>query len=453
MHPTSGRSAVRVRRTARGPIGAVSRSFSTYTETQTAYRLNNLGSNPPTFSASASGVPSGWSSSRQTPSSSNRYEWRISRTRPTDGSWSNWGSITVVSTYTETQTAYRLNNLGSNPPTFSASASGVPSGWSSSRQTPSSSNRYEWRISRTRPTDGSWSNWGSITVVSTYTETQTAYRLNNLGSNPPTFSASASGVPSGWSSSRQTPSSSNRYEWRISRTRPTDGSWSNWGSRTVVSTYTETQTAYRLNNLGSNPPTFSASASGVPSGWSSSRQTPSSSNRYEWRISRTRPTDGSWSNWGSRTVVSTYTETQTAYRLNNLGSNPPTFSASASGVPSGWSSSRQTPSSSNRYEWRISRTRPTDGSWSNWGSRTVVSTYTETQTAYRLNNLGSNPPTFSASASGVPSGWSSSRQTPSSSNRYEWRISRTRPTDGSWSPVGVVSRSFLPTPRRRRRIG
>ena len=417
---------------------------STYTETQTAYRLNNLGSNPPTFSASASGVPSGWSSSRQTPSSSNRYEWRISRTRPTDGSWSNWGRITVFSTYTETQTAYRLHISGTTAPTFSASASSVPSGWSSSRQTPtSSSNRYEWQISRTRPTSGSWSNWGSATVVSTYTETQTAYRLNNLGSNPPTFSASASGVPSGWSSSRQTPTSSNRYEWRISRTRPTDGSWSNWGSITVVSTYTETQTAYRLNNLGSNPPTFSASASGVPSGWSSSRQTPSSSNRYEWRISRTRPTDGSWSNWGSRTVVSTYTETQTAYRLNNLGSNPPTFSASASGVPSGWSSSRQTPSSSNRYEWRISRTRPTDGSWSNWGSRTVVSTYTETQTAYRLNNLGSNPPTFSASASGVPSGWSSSRQTPSSSNRYEWRISRTRPTDGSWSNWG--SRTVVST--------
>ena len=417
---------------------------STYTETQTAYRLNNLGSNPPTFSTTASGVPSGWSSSRLTPSSSNRYEWRISRTRPTDGSWSNWGSITVVSTYTETQTAYRLNNLGSNPPTFSASASGVPSGWSSSRQTPSSSNRYEWRISRTRPTDGSWSNWGSITVFSTYTETQTAYRLHISGTTAPTFSASASSVPSGWSSSRQTPtSSSNRYEWQISRTRPTSGSWSNWGSATVVSTYTETQTAYRLNNLGSNPPTFSASASSVPTGWSLLRQTPSSSNRYEWRISRTRPTDGSWSNWGSRTVVSTYTETQTAYRLNNLGSNPPTFSASASGVPSGWSSSRQTPSSSNRYEWRISRTRPTDGSWSNWGSRTVVSTYTETQTAYRLNNLGSNPPTFSASASGVPSGWSSSRQTPSSSNRYEWRISRTRPTDGSWSNWG--SRTVVST--------
>ena len=416
--------------------------FSTYTERQTAYRLHISGTMAPTFSASASSVPSGWSSSRQTPTSTYApYEWQISRTRPTDGSWSSWGSATVFSTYTERQTAYRLHISGTMAPTFSASASSVPSGWSSSRQTPTSTYApYEWQISRTRPTDGSWSSWGSATVFSTYTERQTAYRLHISGTMAPTFSASASSVPSGWSSSRQTPTSTYApYEWQISRTRPTDGSWSNWGSITVFSTYTETQTAYRLNNLGSNPPTFSTTASGVPSGWSSSRQTPSSSNRYEWRISRTRPTDGSWSNWGSITVVSTYTETQTAYRLNNLGSNPPTFSASASGVPSGWSSSRQTPSSSNRYEWRISRTRPTDGSWSNWGSITVVSTYTETQTAYRLNNLGSNPPTFSASASSVPTGWSLLRQTPTSSNRYEWSINRTRPAGGSWSSWGSAS--------------
>ena len=88
------------------------------------------------------------------------YEWRISRTRPTGGSWSNWGGATVVRTYTARQSAYRWNNSSSNPPTFSATTRGVPSGWSSSRQTPVSTVPYEWRVSRTRPTGGSWSNWG-----------------------------------------------------------------------------------------------------------------------------------------------------------------------------------------------------------------------------------------------------------------------------------------------------
>ena len=412
---------------------------STYTERQTAFRLHMSGTTAPTFTASASGVPSGWSSSRQTPNPHARYEWRISRTRPAGGSWSNWGSATVVSTYTERQTAFRLHMSGTTAPTFTASASGVPSGWSSSRQTPNPHARYEWRISRTRPAGGSWSNWGSATVVSTYTERQTAFRLHTSGTTAPTFTASASGVPSGWSSSRQTPNPHERYEWRISRTRPAGGSWSNWGSATVVSTYTERQTAFRLHTSGTTAPTFTASASGVPSGWSSSRQTPNPHERYEWRISRTRPAGGSWSNWGSATVVSTYTERQTAFRLHTSGTTAPTFTASASGVPSGWSSSRQTPNPHERYEWRISRTRPAGGSWSNWGSATVVSTYTERQTAFRLHTSGTTAPTFTASASGVPSGWSSSRQTPNPHERYEWRISRTRPAGGSWSNWGSAT--------------
>ena len=416
---------------------------STYTERQSAYRRNNSGSGPPTFSATASGVPTGWSSSRQTPTSSNRYEWKISRTRPAGESWSNWGGATVVSTYTERQYAYRVGNSGSTAPSFSASASGLPTGWSSSRQTPGPSVPYEWEISRTRPTGGSWSSWGSATVVSKYTERQSAYRRNNSGSGPPSFSASASGVPSGWSSSRQTPTSSNRYEWKISRTRPAGESWSNWGGATVVATYTERQYAYRVGNSGSTPPSFSASASGLPTGWSSSRRTPGPSVPYEWEISRTRPTGGSWSSWGSATVVSKYTERQSAYRRNNSGSGPPSFSATASGVPSGWSSSRQTPTSSNRYEWKISRTRPAGESWSNWGGATVVSRYTERQTAYQRNDSGTTAPAFSSTASGVPSGWSSSQPSATSSNRYVWRISRTRPAGGSWSSWGsatVVSR-------------
>ena len=57
-------------------------------------------------------------------------------------------------------------------------------------QTPISMAPYEWRIRRTRPTGGSWSNWGSATVVRTYTETQYAYKISASGSNAPSFSAS-----------------------------------------------------------------------------------------------------------------------------------------------------------------------------------------------------------------------------------------------------------------------
>ncbi len=407
--------------------------------TETAYRLHTSGTTPPSFTASASGVPSGWSSSRQTPNPHARYEWEISRTRPAGGAWSSWGSASVVSRYTERRTAYRLHTSGTTAPSFSASASGVPSGWSSSRQTPNPHARYEWEISRTRPTGGAWSSWGSATVVSTYTERRTAYRLHTSGTTAPSFSASASGVPSGWSSSRQTPNPHARYEWEISRSRPTGGAWSSWGSATVVSTYTERRTAYRLHTSGTTAPSFSATASGVPSGWSSSRQTPNPHARYEWEISRTRPTGGSWSSWGSATVVSTYTERRTAYRLHTSGTTAPSFTASASGVPSGWSSSRQTPNPHARYEWEISRTRPAGGSWSSWGSASVVSRYTERQTAYKRNDSSTTAPAFSSTASGTPYGWSSSQPSPTSSNRYVWQISRSRPAGGAWSSWGSAS--------------
>ena len=213
-----------------------------------------------------------------------------------DGDWHDGGWIEVddirffdsLPTKVETEYAYQLSASGSNAPSFSTiAASGLPTNWSSSRQTPISTAPYEWRISRTRLMGGSWSSWGSPIVVSTYTETAYAYRLHTSGTTAPTFSASASGVPSGWSSSRRTPYPHERYEWRISRTRPAGGSWSHWGSATVVRTYG--QSAYRLGTWYQPSLAFTVPVS---------RLRPGGSPRYEWRISRTRLTGGSGANGG-----------------------------------------------------------------------------------------------------------------------------------------------------------
>ena len=79
------------------------------------------------------------------------------------------------------------------------------------------------------------------------------------------------------------------------------------------------------------------------------------------------------------------------------------------------------------------------GGHSRWQSTTATATDTETEYAYRLHTSGTTAPTFTASASSVPTGWSSSRQTPTSSNRYEWQISRTRPTGGLVVQLGQCS--------------
>ncbi len=202
-------------------------------ETQSAYQISASGSNAPSFSATASGIPSGWSSSRQTPISTAPYEWRISRTRSAGGSWSNWGSATVVSTYPsppETQSAYQISASGSNAPSFSATASGIPSGWSSSRQTPVSAAPYEWRIRRTRPAGGSWSNWGSATVVNTLTastgirfEPNTATRHIDVGETISYTFPFPTGAVGSTSYSYSLPSGATRFLHSFSWTAPDRG--------------------------------------------------------------------------------------------------------------------------------------------------------------------------------------------------------------------------------------
>ncbi|MDE2741119.1 MAG: fibronectin type III domain-containing protein, partial [Gemmatimonadota bacterium] len=504
-------------------------------ETEYAYRLHTSGTTAPTFTASASTVPTGWSSSRQTPTSTARYEWQISRSRVGGGSWSPWSNAVVVSKYqVEIEYAYRASQTA---PLFDAVASGTPDNWSSSELTWTDAAPRVWRIERTRPSSGgTWSAWGNLekyserpaasatfylrasstpstpatqpgvtistpgdwqTTQPTATATQgvwttTANRAAGdtqwiftapTQETPPT-SGTAPGLPRNFAAdtgSPLTPGSIDldwdaptsggtptgyRVEYRFS-----SGSWllgatptltnaslilsradalyqfrvraensagnSGWVETTgTTSEPPETEHAYRLHTSGTTAPSFSASSSTVPTGWYSSRQTPTSTAPYEWRISRTRPAGGSWSNWGSATVVSKYTETEYAYRLHTSGTTAPSFTASASGVPSGWSSSRQTPNPHEHYEWRISRSRPAGESWSSWGDATVVSKYTERQTAFRLHTSGTTAPSFTASASGVPSGWSSSRQTPNSHEHYEWRISRSRPAGESWSSWG-----------------
>ena len=472
-------------------------------ETEPAYRLHTSGTTAPSFTASASTVPTGWYSSRQTPSSTAGYEWQISRSRVGGGSWSPWSNAVVVSKYqVETAYAYRASQTA---PLFDADASGTPDNWSSSELTWTDAAPRVWRIERTRPSSGgNWSAWGNLEKYSERPAASATFyrRASSAPSTPTTQTDIYLSTPSDWQTTpptatategvwtttvnraagdtqwiftaptQETPpdtvpvpgpvrnlsaeggsvSGSIAVSWdapntggsparyRVEYQRQGSAAWQAGGTTTQTSlsigdlvggsTYSlqvraensgghgswrsttatatngpETEYAYQLSASGSNAPSFTADASGLPTGWSSSRQTPTSTAPYEWQISRTRPAGGSWSNWGSATVVSTYPETEYAYQLSASGSNAPSFTADASGLPTGWSSSRQTPTSTAPYEWQISRTRPAGGSWSNWGSATVVSTYPETEYAYRLHTSGTTAPTFTASASTVPTGW------------------------------------------------
>ena len=130
----------------------------------------------------------------------------------------------------ETQSAYQISASGSNAPSFSATASGIPSGWSSSRQTPISTAPYEWRIRRTRPAGGSWSNWGSATVVNTLTastgirfEPNTATRHIDVGETISYTFPFPTGAVGSTSYSYSLPSGATRFLHSFSWTAPDRG--------------------------------------------------------------------------------------------------------------------------------------------------------------------------------------------------------------------------------------
>ena len=409
--------------------------------------------------------PPGWSSTRPSPDPYAPYVWQISRTRPTGGSWSNWGSATVVDTYTETQTAYQRNNSNSTAPTFSATASGVPSGWSSSRQTPTSSNRYEWRIRRTRADGrlvvqfGAVSRW-SIPTPSDSMRIGCTPRARRLRRSPRQRAASpAAGTRRGGRPLRRHPTSgvSAVRGRRVARgvvgavpgssiptprrRRPTGGITSARTRRRSAPPLVGCLLAGRRRDRRPRPVIATSGVSaargrraargpiGAVSRWSiptpsdsmrigctprarrhrrSPRRraaSPAAGTRRGGRPLRRRPTSGVSAVRGRRVargVVGavpgwSIPTPSDSMRIGSvlLAALRPRLARLPAGFPPAWQSSRQTPVSAAPYEWRIRRTRSAGGSWSNWGSATVIRTYEpppETQSAYRISASGSTAP-------------------------------------------------------------
>ena len=253
MRATSGKSAALDQRVGRGLAGAAPRSCL---RTPSAGRPIgcNVGHDRPfvhrvgKWRRRLAGRPRG-----RRPTGHARYEWQISRSRPTGRAWSSWGSASVVSRYTERQTAYKRNDSGTTAPAFSSTASGTPYGWSSSQPSPTSSNRYVWQISRSRPRVGR----GLVGVVPPLC-------LDTPSGRPPINATTPARRPRRSAAQPVARLMAGHRRRRVLRPAiatcgasvgrgRAGGSWSSWGSATVISTYTERQTAFRLQRRARPP--------------------------------------------------------------------------------------------------------------------------------------------------------------------------------------------------------
>ena len=136
----------------------------------------------------------------------------------------------------------------------------------------------------------------------------------------------------------------------------------------------DSRTVYRLS---ATTPTYTegnrASPFTVPSGWQSAELTAADATETLGAYSLTFVRAANTETYVPQDVVAITpvitTETEARYRLSNSNASPPSFAGSEI---SQWSSSRQTTTATNQYEWRIQRTRTvTDGvagEWSAWAA-------------------------------------------------------------------------------------
>ena len=294
------------------------------------------------------------------------FTWRARNSHGTDDVTVN---ITVTSLI-ETQYAYRASQTA---PLFDAA--GTPDHWSSSIITWTNAAPRVWRIRRTRPSGGTWSEWGTLEKYSERpAASATFYRRDSPPpSTPGTQTDITISTPNDWQTTQPTATATESV-WRTTAKRAQgDTQW--------VFTASTQETPPTSGTPPGPPRNFAADtgspltpgsialdwdapdSGGTPTGYRVEYRfasgswllgaTPTLTNvslvldradaLYQFQV-RTENSAGT-SGWveATGTTSAPVPETETAYRRHTSGTTAPTFTASASTVPTGWFSSRQTP--------------------------------------------------------------------------------------------------------------
>ena len=182
-----------------------------------------------TFNGTTETYPTGWT---DTPSAStDDIEW-VSKTTYTESTtydaqgnptttWANNGWSTPTKfyqrgeagvSYTGTQEYYKLTNTTTAPV--------IDTSWSTTPQTPTSSNKYLWNYNKNSKSDGTSTN-SSVSLITQYVEDGKGissiteqYAINN----------SATTAPTTWSSTMSSPTNTDKYLWNKTTIAYTDGS-------------------------------------------------------------------------------------------------------------------------------------------------------------------------------------------------------------------------------------
>ena len=270
-------------------------------------------------------------------------------------------------------------------------------------------------------------NIANDTAMAAVTKDTIHYLATNLSSGVTTSTA-------GWTTTVQSMSAVNKYLWTYHTYGKANGDTVDT-SPVITGVYGDTGTAgasvtgitelYALNDDPDNPPADNAFSANV--------QTPSASQRYLWNMEQISFSNGTTSNMGKH-ILLTYTagiqgrgisSVTEYYAINNSTTAPAT---------SAFSTTVQTPTSSNPYVWNYEVINYTDGLNPTTTDKRIIGVLGQNGTTVSSVQYGT-----SNSASTAPSSWSNSA--PSSIAQGKWLWVKTTYSNSSES----ITKSYIGT--------
>jgi hypothetical protein len=209
--------------------------------------------------------------------------------------------------------------------------------------------------------------------------------------------------------------------------------------------FTGTAEYYKLTNSSSEPSRYSSGTT-IDTGWSTTPQTPTSTNQYLWNFNRNSKSDSTF-NDSPVTLVTQFVEDGRG--IASIGEEYQRGTSATVAPTSTWSSTFSGAgaiTSALPYMWNKTTITFTDNSTPQVvitliaGRGTDGVSFTGTAEYYKLSNSSSAPTRYSSGTT-IDTGWSTTPQTPTSTNQYLWNFNRNSKSDSTFndSPVTLVT--------------
>ncbi|MCU7525659.1 MAG: hypothetical protein HF308_14370 [Ignavibacteria bacterium] len=397
---------------------------------------------------------SGWTTSIQTLTATKKYLWNYEEVTYTDGTFSTVTPV-VIGTYGDKgDKGDPGNGIGSVTEYYlvTSASSGVTTataGWTTTMQTVTATNKYLWNYEKVTYTDGSTSNTIPV-IVGVYGDTGKGISSVVNYYLATSASTGVTTVTSGWTTSVQNVTSTNKYLWNYEVTTYTDnstisstpviiGAYGDKGDKGDSGKGISSVTNYYLaTNASSGVTTATA-------GWTTSVQNVSNSLKYLWNYETVTYTDSTTSSTPP-SIIGAYGDTGGTGKGISSVTEYYLATAASTGVTtatSGWTTSIQTVTATNKYLWNYEVTTYTDNSTIS-STPVVIGVYGDKgdkgDSGKGISSV-TNYYLASASSSGVTiatSGWTTSVQNVTSTNKYLWNYETVTYSDNTTSSTTPV---------------